>query len=108
MNLSTENSFLRPHVGERGAIELLAKAGFDAIDYGFSPMLERKKSPFCSHQYLTYAEEISKIAQDNGVYFNQAHGPFVFDTSIAFAKRQKPHKYSIFCCQNEISPQGLW
>ena len=82
MNLSTENSFLRPHVGERGAIELLAKAGFDAIDYGFSPMLERKESPFCSHQYLTYAEEILKIAQDNGVYFNQAHGPFVFDTSL--------------------------
>ncbi len=37
MILSTENGALRSLVGERRAIEILAKAGFDAIDYTFTP-----------------------------------------------------------------------
>ena len=36
MILSTENGALRSLVGERRAIEILAKAGFDAIDYTFT------------------------------------------------------------------------
>ena len=82
MILSTENSFLRMHVGERRAIEILAQAGFDAIDYGFSPALERGEMPWSTANYAQYAKEVLKIAEDNGVYFNQAHGPFQFDTSL--------------------------
>lgn len=82
MILSTENSFLRVHVGEREAIEILAKAGFDAIDYGFAPDFEYGTSPFNKNNYLDYAKEVVKIAEDNGVFFNQAHGPFMFDTSL--------------------------
>lgn len=82
MILSTENSFLRVHVGERAAIEMLAKAGFDAIDYGFSPDLERGEMIWNTDRYREYAKEVAKIAEDNGVFFNQAHGPFMFDTSI--------------------------
>lgn len=82
MILSTENSFLRPYVGERGSIEILAQAGFDAIDYGFSPALEHGQLPWSTTQYAQYAKEVLHIAHDNGVYFNQAHGPFMFDSSI--------------------------
>lgn len=82
MKLSTENGALRPRLGERGAIELLAKAGFDAVDYGFSPWLERGEMVWNTDGYAAYAKEVRKIAEDNGVYFNQAHGPFVFDTSL--------------------------
>lgn len=82
MILSTENSFLRNHVGERDAIEMLAKAGFDAIDYGFAPDFEYERTSWNTNEYLSYAKEVMKIAEDNGVYFNQAHGPFMFDTSL--------------------------
>lgn len=82
MKLSTENGALRPRLGERGAIELLAKAGFDAVDYGFSPWLERGEMVWNTDGYAAYAKEVRQIAEDNGVYFNQAHGPFVFDTSL--------------------------
>ena len=82
MILSTENSFLRKHVGERRAIEILAKAGFDAIDYGFVPELEQGTLPWSTPKYADYAKELVRIAADNGVFFNQAHGPFLFDTSL--------------------------
>lgn len=82
MILSTENSFLRLHVGERKAIEILAKAGFDAIDYGFAPEFDRGEMPWNTNQYAEYAKEIMKAADDNGVYFSQAHGPFFFDTAL--------------------------
>ena len=82
MILSTENSFLRLRVGERGAIETLAAAGFDAIDYGFAPLMERGETPWNTSGYAAYAKEILRIARDNGVYFNQAHGPFAFDSAL--------------------------
>lgn len=82
MILSTENSFLRVHVGEREAIEILAKAGFDAIDYGFAPGLERGEMIWNTESYREYAKEVLKIAEDCGVFFNQAHGPFMFDTEL--------------------------
>lgn len=82
MKLSTENGALRPRLGERKTIELLAKAGFDAIDYGFSPWLERGEMVWNTDRYAAHAKEVRQMAEDNGVFFNQAHGPFVFDTSL--------------------------
>ena len=81
MILSTENGALRERIGERKAIELYGKVGFDAIDYGFTPWLERGEMPWNRDDYAKYAAEVNKIAQDNGVFFNQAHGPLVYDTS---------------------------
>lgn len=81
MILSTENGALRELVGERRAIEVLAKAGFDAIDYTFTPWMERGEMPWNRDGYADYAKEVCKIAKDNGIFFNQAHAPFIFHTS---------------------------
>lgn len=81
MILSTENGALRERVGERAAIEILAKAGFDAIDYTFTPWMERGEMPWNGSNYQDYAKEVNAIAKDNGVFFNQAHAPFIFHTS---------------------------
>lgn len=81
MILSTENGALRERVGERRAIEILAKAGFDAIDYTFTPWMERGEMPWNGDNYVAYAREVNQIAKENGIYFNQAHAPFIFHTS---------------------------
>ena len=81
MILSTENGALRSLVGERRAIEILAKAGFDAIDYTFTLWMERGEMPWNRDGYQDYAKEVVQMAKDNGVYFNQAHAPFIFHTS---------------------------
>lgn len=79
MLLSTENGALRERTGEQKAIELYARVGFDAIDYGFTPWLERGEMPWNRSGYAGYAREVSQIAEDNGIRFNQAHGPLAFD-----------------------------
>lgn len=58
--------------GETKSIELIAKAGFDAIDYSMSPM----KSDNCilnSSEYKKYVYELCETTKRNGVYFNQGH-----------------------------------
>lgn len=81
MIISTEVGCLRERVGEKRAIEMLAKAGFQALDYTFTPWMERGEMPWTGDNYIQYGKEVKKIADDNGVFFNQAHAPFVFHTS---------------------------
>lgn len=58
--------------GEAEAIEMIAKAGFDAIDYSMSLMLG-ENSPFNSDGYAKHIDLLCETASKNGVYFNQAH-----------------------------------
>ena len=81
MILSTEVGALRERIGERRTIEILAKAGFDALDYTFTPWMERGEMPWNRNDYVAYAKEVNQIAADNGIYFNQAHAPFLFHAS---------------------------
>lgn len=79
--LSTEIGALRERTSERLTIEILAKAGFDALDYTFTPWMERGEMPWNGSDFTKYAKEVNQIAKDNGISFNQAHAPFVFHTS---------------------------
>lgn len=81
MKLSTENGALRALVGERKAIEIFAQAGFDALDYTFTPWMERGEMPWNTDRYKEYAKEVNQMMADNGLVFNQAHAPFIFHTS---------------------------
>ena len=40
MILSTESCMLHKAVGDRRSIEIIAQAGFDAVDYTFTPYME--------------------------------------------------------------------
>lgn len=78
MNISTEISGLKKFVGDKHAIELLSKAGFTSLDFSF-PDRMIPNSPWFGKEHLEYAKEISVVAQDNGITFNQAHAPFVYE-----------------------------
>ncbi|MFA6892318.1 MAG: sugar phosphate isomerase/epimerase family protein [Sphaerochaetaceae bacterium] len=81
MTLSTEIGALRELTNERRTIEILSKAGFRALDYTFTPWMERGEMEWNRDGYKEYAKEVDKMAKDNGIYFNQAHAPFIFHTS---------------------------
>ena len=59
--------------GDARAIEMLAKAGYDAIDYSLLPMC-MDKHILNSDGYKKYAQQIFDTAIRNDIYFNQAHG----------------------------------
>lgn len=71
MKLSTTTDRFEEKFGLKKAIDLLAQAGYDALDF----------SQFNEQVYLAdygkeYYSEIKKYANDKGVYFNQSHAPF--------------------------------
>ena len=72
-------------VGEAKAIELIAKAGFDAWDYTMGSMAVvdwdadtacAADHPLNKPNYLSYVRELKQIGLDNGIRCNQSHAPF--------------------------------
>lgn len=85
MKISTEIASAAKHIGEERAIELYAKAGFDAWDFSMFKMSEydwKNKCvldnghPLNSNEYLAFARKLKRIGLDNGIVCNQSHAPF--------------------------------
>lgn len=75
MVLSTTTAMLDKKFGEKKAIEIIAKAGFDAVDLSLCGMRE-EDNIFNGDDYREKAKELLEIARQNGVFFNQAHAYF--------------------------------
>lgn len=85
MKISTEIDSAAKIVGEERAIELIAKAGFDAWDFSMFSMPRYSKSagrmvytdhPLCGDDYAKFAKELRRIGEDCGIVCNQSHAPF--------------------------------
>lgn len=84
LKTSITNANFYKIVSEKRAIELIAKAGFDGVDYSFGMVgwgwykddMFVLDHPFTREKgQLEYAKELKQIALDNGVVFNQTHAP---------------------------------
>lgn len=85
MKTSTEIRSISNHVGEERAVELVAKAGFDAWDFAMQNMVgfDKKKGgiiltghPLSERGYLRFARKLKQIGIDNGIHCNQTHAPY--------------------------------
>ena len=85
MKISTEINSTSRIVGEEKAVELLAKAGFDAWDFSMFNMALYDWStrtvipsdhPLTTDNYADFAKTLRKIGEDNGIHCNQSHAPF--------------------------------
>lgn len=83
MKISTEIGSIASHIGEEKAVELAAKAGFDAWDFSMFDMCEKQNGilvptnhPTAQSGYLSFARRLKQIGFDNGIICNQGHAPF--------------------------------
>ena len=85
MKTSTEINSAAKFVGEEKAVELIAKAGFEAWDFSMFKMCKydwKTKSlldndhPLAGKDYLKFARRLRQIGLDNGIECNQSHAPF--------------------------------
>lgn len=74
MFLSTTTGILTKEFGEKQAIKIIADAKFDAYDFSFTTI--RDDSPIFSDDYLSYANELKCLADENKIFCNQAHAPY--------------------------------
>ena len=88
MKISTEIASIAAKVGMEKAVELCAKAGFDAWDFSMFNMCRvdwetglpvQNEKPLNATHYLNYARKLKKIGLDNGIVCNQSHAPFPVD-----------------------------
>lgn len=58
------------------AIEMIAAAGFDALDYSAFNMKNDANDPLNKSDYIDYAKSLRAKAESCGIRFVQAHAPF--------------------------------
>ena len=75
MLLSTQTDVVFRTLGEKDGIDVLARAGYDAIDFSMFPM-SHDACPLNTCDIDLYAKNLRKMASDAGLVFNQAHAPF--------------------------------
>ncbi len=85
MRISTEIGSATKHVGEERAVELVARAGFDAWDFSMCAMFAHERGtdhlldsdhPLRGAEPLKFARRLRQIGLDNGIVCNQSHAPF--------------------------------
>ena len=83
--VSTEIGSFAWIVGEHKAVELVAKAGFDAWDFSMFDMarwdwntnsLKAVDHPLKRDDYLKFTRELRHIGEEMGIHCNQSHAPF--------------------------------
>lgn len=75
MKISTQTCELSRLFGDEEAIRLLARVGYDAIDFSMFG-IGRPESPLYGDDFADYVRNLKRIADDCGIEFNQTHAPF--------------------------------
>lgn len=88
MKISTEIWSIAKIAGMEKAVELCAKAGFDAWDFSMFDMCQidwetrtsiETQNELNGTHYLEFARKLKRIGLDNGIVCNQSHAPFPVD-----------------------------
>ncbi len=88
MRISNHTKLIEDRFGREEAIRMIARAGFDCVDLSMFDMEHGWDSPFFREDYVEYAQKLKTVAQECGVYFNQAHAPFAMDMSVMEEKSE--------------------
>ena len=73
--------------GNEKAIELIAKAGFDAVDFSMHD-LQNDNSILLSASFKSYVEMLCEVAERNNVFFNQGHAvSYIYHQDKEIARR---------------------
>ena len=75
MRLVTQTDLIANRIGDEECVRMLARAGFDAIDWSFFEMTEGK-GIWCTDGWREHALALRAAADEAGVGFSQAHAPF--------------------------------
>ncbi len=76
MRLSVEICIMREKFDDFKGIEMIKKAGFDAVDYSFYWLEGEDKEMILGRDFRTYAQRVRKALDAAGLVCNQAHAPF--------------------------------
>ncbi|MBQ8510395.1 MAG: sugar phosphate isomerase/epimerase [Clostridia bacterium] len=76
MNICTQTDTFEKVFGAEKAIELLAKAGFESIDWSMFYPVDKGILAASDEEIKAYFGRLRKVAEDCGIYIYQTHTPF--------------------------------
>ena len=82
MRLSVETYILREMFSDESALRMIREAGFDAFDYSFYWVSDG--TDMLRQDFLQRASLLRRLADDLGLFCNQAHAPFEMEYGDAF------------------------
>ena len=95
MKVSTEIGSIERLVGQEKAVELVAKAGFDAFDFSMSAMRSPDNvHPLNSPSALAHARKLKQIASDCGIVCNQSHAPAPVRNPYVYSRLKNAIEYT--------------
>ncbi|MBE7050921.1 MAG: sugar phosphate isomerase/epimerase [Ruminococcaceae bacterium] len=123
MKISTEIASASKIIGEEKAVELIAKAGFDAWDFSMFSMcpydfankrVVYSHHPLAGRDYADFSKKLRYIGEECGIVCNQSHAPFPCNNEItkSYLKRAiectaiAGGEYCIIHPNNYDSPTG--
>ncbi len=71
---TTSDLYMGSNISEEEAVKLLAKTGFEALDFGMFNHQD-KNGKFWGDDYKDYAKVIAETAKESGIVFSQVHAP---------------------------------
>lgn len=108
MRLVTQTDLITKRIGDENCVRMLARSGFDAIDWSFFEMTEGT-GVWCTDGWKEHAQALRSLANELGVGFSQAHAPFPssrgtqpFDTVIVERIIRSMEVASILGVQNIV------
>ncbi len=84
MKLSVETYAIREKFGDFKCIEMIKKAGFDAVDYSYFDLAGENEELVLGENYRAYAEKLRDFLSEKGLFCNQSHAPFDLIENDAF------------------------
>ena len=106
MRISTATELIDTAFGREEAIRMIARAGFDCADLSMFDMTEGYDDPLLQDGYREYAENLKKVAEENGICFNQAHAPFSMDMRV-WDTDEKAWEEVLFRIRRAIEVAGI-
>lgn len=100
MKLSTTTDFLENEFGFKKALDIIAAAGYDAVDFSCF-----KDEFYTDAHNKNFYTELRKYAESIGLYFNQSHAPFA--SSFADIQQTKQRFTDIVTAMKHASYLGV-
>ncbi len=106
MLLSTQTEFYTKNFGYEEGIRRISRMGFDYLDLTLTHLGKADSDPMLTDSYKEIAENIKKIALENGVSFNQCHAPYRFN-NYNFFNDETAKKDIFFKIKRSIEIAGI-
>ncbi len=98
MKISVDSYVLSDRFGDAKAIEMVAEAGFDAIDYSY--IYNKESEEVLGENYIDYAKSLRAHLDKAGIICNQAHAPFTFEYGMDISISEQKYLYIVHAIES--------